>query len=169
MEIKSTYEYLNQRFGNATRLMGVTAFLIQTGLYLGIVIYAPALALSKTTGMNLWGAVVGTGVVCTVYTTLGGMKAVIWTGVFQALVMLGGFVAVIVYGGTDKGWSEIWQINADEHRLDLFQIDGDVRERHTMWSILIAGQMVWLSLYATSQAQVQRYMSSKTLKDAQVS
>ena len=86
MGIKSTYEYLNLRFGNATRLMAVIAFLIQTMLYLGIVIYAPALALSKTTGMNLWGAVVGTGVICTAYTTLGGMKAVIWTGVFQGKV-----------------------------------------------------------------------------------
>ena len=83
MQVRSTYEYLNKRFGHATRLMGVLAFLIQTILYLGIVIYAPALALSKTTGMNLWGAVVGTGVACTVYTCLGGMKAVIWTSVFQ--------------------------------------------------------------------------------------
>ena len=80
---KSTYEYLNLRFGNATRMMAVIAFLIQTALYLGIVIYAPALALANTTGMDLWGAVVGTGLVCTLYTTLGGMKAVIWTSVFQ--------------------------------------------------------------------------------------
>jgi len=66
--------------------------------------------------MNLWGAVVGTGIVCTAYTALGGMKAVIWTGVFQALVMLGGFIAVIIYGGQDKGWSEIWNINKEwEH------------------------------------------------------
>ena len=82
--------------------------------------------------------------------------------------MLGGFVAVIVYGATDMGWDTVWKINKDEHKLDLFETDGDIRQRHTIWSILIAGQMVWLSLYATSQAQVQRYMSSRTLKDAQV-
>ena len=168
MEIKSTYEYLNRRFGNAMRLMGVVAFLVQTALYLGIVIYAPALALSKTTGLNLWGVVVGTGIVCIIYTTLGGMKAVIWTGVFQALVMFGGFFAIIIFGCYDMGWDEIWRINQEEHRLDIWDFSFDIRQKHTFWTILFAGQMVWLSLYATSQAQVQRYMSSKTLKDAQL-
>jgi len=168
MEIKSTYEYLNRRFGNTTRLMGVVAFLVQTALYLGIVIYAPALALSKTTGLNLWGVVVGTGIVCIIYTTLGGMKAVIWTGVFQALVMFGGFFAIIIFGCYDMGWGEIWRINKEEHRLDIWDFSTDIRQKHTFWTILFAGQMVWLSLYATSQAQVQRYMSSKTLKDAQL-
>jgi Na+/proline symporter len=150
------------------RLIGVVAFLVQTALYLGIVIYAPALALSKTTGLNLWGVVVGTGIVCIIYTTLGGMKAVIWTGVFQALVMFGGFFAIIIFGCYEMGWGEIWRINQEEHRLDIWDFSTDIRQKHTFWTILFAGQMVWLSLYATSQAQVQRYMSSKTLKDAQL-
>ena len=111
MELKSTYDYLRQRFGEVARMFAVTCFLVQTALYLGIVIYAPALALSNTTGMNLWGAVVGTGAVCTIYTTLGGMKAVIWTSVFQALVMLAGFIAVIIYGVADMGWNQIYSIN----------------------------------------------------------
>ena len=144
--------------------MAVVAFLIQTALYLGIVIYAPALALANTTGMDLWGAVVGTGLVCTLYTTLGGMKAVIWTSVFQAIIMLAGFAAVIIYGAADIGLGEVFAINSRDHRLDLLETDPDPRQRHTIWSILIAGQTVWLSLYATSQAQVQRYMSSKSLK-----
>ena len=169
-------------------MMAVIAFLIQTALYLGIVIYAPALALANTTGMDLWGAVVGTGLVCTLYTTLGGMKAVIWTSVFQvrdarptpdqivlkygrvrvslfkAIIMLAGFAAVIIYGAADIGLGEVFSINSRDHRLDLLETDPDPRQRHTIWSILIAGQTVWLSLYATSQAQVQRYMSSKSLK-----
>ena len=53
--------------------------------------------------------------------------------------------------------------------MDLLETDPDPRQRHTLWSVLIAGHMVWLSLYATSQAQVQRYMSSKTLTAAQLS
>ena len=71
--------------------------------------------------------------------------------------MLAGFVSVIIYGSTTLGWDEIWRINSEEHRLDLFETSLDMRERHTIWSILIAGQMVWLSLYATSQAQVKDF------------
>ena len=57
----------------------------------------------------------------------------------------------------------------EDHRLDMMEFDPDPRQRHTIWSVLIAGHMVWLSLYATSQAQVQRYMSSRTLRAAQLS
>ena len=42
----------------------------------------------------------------------------------------------------------------EEHRLDLLEIDPDPRQRHTIWSILISGQIVWLSLYATSQEDI---------------
>ena len=48
--------------------------------------------------------------------------------------MLSGFLAVIIYGGVDKGWSEIWKINSEEHRLDIFEFNPDIRERHTVWS-----------------------------------
>jgi hypothetical protein len=36
------------------------------------------------------------GAVCTFYTTLGGLKAVVWTDVFQTLVMLAGMLTVLI-------------------------------------------------------------------------
>ncbi|ELW71576.1 Sodium-coupled monocarboxylate transporter 1 [Tupaia chinensis] len=68
--ITSTYEYLELRFNRHVRLCGTVLFIVQTILYTGIVIYAPALALNQVTGFDLWGAVVATGVVCTFYCTL---------------------------------------------------------------------------------------------------
>uniref|UniRef100_A0A8C6WRE1 Solute carrier family 5 member 8 n=1 Tax=Neogobius melanostomus TaxID=47308 RepID=A0A8C6WRE1_9GOBI len=94
--ITSTYEYLELRFNRATRLLGTVLFIVQTVLYTGIVIYTPALALTQVTGIDLWGAIVSTGLVCTFYCTMGGLKAVVWTDVFQVGVMLAGFLAVIV-------------------------------------------------------------------------
>jgi Na+/proline symporter len=44
---------------------------------------APALALSAVTGMNKIMAVLSIGLVCTFYSTIGGMKAVLITDVFQ--------------------------------------------------------------------------------------
>eukprot|EP00064_Thunnus_orientalis_P009716 superscaffoldBa00001251_g9742 len=96
LAITSTYEYLELRFNRATRLLGTVLFIVQTILYTGIVIYAPALALNQVTGMDLWGAVISTGVVCTFYCTMGGLKAVVWTDVFQVGVMLAGFLSVII-------------------------------------------------------------------------
>lgn len=36
------------------------------------------------------------GAVCTLYTTLGGLKAVVWTDTIQAVFMYGGLITLIV-------------------------------------------------------------------------
>ncbi|XP_074392390.1 sodium-dependent multivitamin transporter isoform X3 [Zonotrichia albicollis] len=90
LRITSTYEYLELRFNKTVRMFGTITFIFQMVIYMGVVLYAPALALNAVTGFDLWSAVLTMGLVCTLYTTLGGLKAVIWTDVFQTLVMLAG-------------------------------------------------------------------------------
>uniref|UniRef100_A0A671YGW9 Solute carrier family 5 member 8 n=1 Tax=Sparus aurata TaxID=8175 RepID=A0A671YGW9_SPAAU len=142
LSITSTYEYLELRFNRTTRLLGTGLFIVQTILYTGIVIYAPALALNQVTGMDLWGAVISTGVVCTFYCTLGGLKAVVWTDVFQVGTTLNSL-------------------------LDFF--DTNPLRRHTFWTISIGGTFVWVSIYGINQAQVQRYISCKSITHARLS
>ena len=50
---------------------------------MGIVLFAPALALSAVTGLNKIVSIISVGIVCTFYSTVGGMKAVLITDVFQ--------------------------------------------------------------------------------------
>ena len=64
-------------------------------LYMGIVLYAPSLALSAVTGLTFPGSVVAVGLVCTFYSSLGGMKAVLMTDVFQSLLMFAAIFAVV--------------------------------------------------------------------------
>ncbi|CAL8339333.1 unnamed protein product [Arctogadus glacialis] len=169
LAITSTYEYLELRFNRATRLMGTVLFIIQTVLYTGIVIYAPALALNQVTGMDLWGAVVSTGIVCTFYCTLGGLKAVVWTDVFQVGVMLAGFMAVIIRSVLLQGGiGPIIQHSQQGGRLNLWDFDMNPLRRHTFWTLTIGGTFVWVSVYGINQAQVQRYLSCKTIAHARM-
>ena len=55
-------------------------------LYMGIVLYAPALALEAVSGLSKTFSVWTVGLVCTFYSTIGGMKAVILTDAFQVCV-----------------------------------------------------------------------------------
>ena len=63
-------------------------FITQSILYNGLVVYAPALAMNQVAGLDINIAIVVVGAVCILYTSLGGMKAVIWTDVFQSVWML---------------------------------------------------------------------------------
>ena len=71
------------RFGKETRLAASFAFITQMILYMGIVVYAPALALQAVTGLDKTVSIIAVGLVCTFYSTIGGMKAVLVADVFQ--------------------------------------------------------------------------------------
>uniref|UniRef100_UPI00398E9805 sodium/iodide cotransporter isoform X2 n=1 Tax=Pristiophorus japonicus TaxID=55135 RepID=UPI00398E9805 len=96
--LTSTYEYLELRFSRGLRLCGTLQFTIATVLYTGVVIYAPALILNQVTGLNIWASLLSSGAICTFYTTVGGLKAVIWTDVFQIITMMSGFAAIMIRG-----------------------------------------------------------------------
>lgn len=48
----------------------------------------------------------------------------------------------------------------------LFSLNPDPTERHTFWTLAVGGVFLMLSLYGVNQAQVQRYLSSRTEKEA---
>lgn len=168
--ITSAYEYLELRFSRHLRLIGTSIYIIQTVLYTGLVIYAPALALNQITELDLWGVLVSTGVVCIIYCTLGGLKAVIWTDVMQMVIMLAGFVAVIARGAVIQGGlGKIWDDAGEGGRLEAFDFDPNPLKRHTFWTIIVGGSVMWISIYSINQSQVQRYISCKTLRHAKMS
>ncbi|KAM8915551.1 sodium-dependent multivitamin transporter-like isoform 5-T7 [Spinachia spinachia] len=155
LRLSSTYEYLELRFSKAVRICGTLTFIFQTVVYMGVCVYTPAVALNAVTGFELWGAVLATGLVCTLYTTMGGLKAVIWTDVFQTVVMFAGQLAVIVVGvhqtgGVSEVWRKVWEGN----RISALNLNPDPTERHTFWTLGVGGVFLMLSLYGVNQAQV---------------
>ncbi|XP_074541058.1 solute carrier family 5 member 6a [Halichoeres trimaculatus] len=167
LRLSSAYEYLELRFNKTVRICGTVTFIFQMVIYMGVVLYAPALALNAVTGFDLWGAVLAMGLVCMLYTALGGLKAVIWTDVFQTVVMFAGQLAVIVVGASQAGGiSEVWKKAMNGSRIAGLDLNPDPLERHTFWTLGVGGVFLMLALYGVNQAQVQRYLSSRTEKEA---
>ncbi|XP_075872420.1 solute carrier family 5 member 6a [Nelusetta ayraudi] len=165
--LSSAYEYLELRFNKTVRICGTVTFIFQMVIYMGVVLYAPALALNAVTGFDLWGAVMAMGLVSTVYTALGGLKAVIWTDVFQTVVMFAGQLAVIVVGASQAGGiTEVWRKAVNGSRIAGLDLNPDPLQRHTFWTLGVGGVFLMLALYGVNQAQVQRYLSSRTEKQA---
>ncbi|KAG8454677.1 hypothetical protein GDO86_001049 [Hymenochirus boettgeri] len=167
--ITSTYQYLEMRFSRSVRLYGTIQYILGTMLYTGIVIYAPALILNQVTGLDIWASLFSTGAICTFYTTVGGMKAVVWTDVFQVLVMLSGFFAVAIRGiQLVGGLSEVIEIAGNHSRINFGDFDPDPRRRYTFWTFSLGSTFLWLSMYGVNQAQVQRYIACKTEREAKL-
>ncbi|XP_047015841.1 sodium-coupled monocarboxylate transporter 2 isoform X2 [Ictalurus punctatus] len=148
--ITSTYEYLELRFSKVVRRATTVIYTVQTILYTGVVVYAPALALNQVTGFNLWGSIFATGIVCTFYCTL-------------MVVMVAGFLTVLVQG-THKsgGMSVVWETAQAGQRLNVFDFDLSPLRRHTFWTVSVGGMFTWLGIYGVNQSTIQRCISCKT-------
>ncbi|RUS89822.1 hypothetical protein EGW08_002434 [Elysia chlorotica] len=169
LNITSTFEYLDMRFGKLTRIYGSVLLILQTLMYSAFLLYAPSLALNAVTGVDLWGCCVGMGCVVTFYTTLGGMKAVLWTDSFQAGVIIAGLLAVLIKGSmVEGGFHRAWEIANDNGRILFDDFSPDPKTRHSVWSMVIGGWAFWMHLYGVNQAQVQRCLSCPTVKKAQL-
>uniref|UniRef100_A0A8D0EWT3 Solute carrier family 5 member 8 n=1 Tax=Strix occidentalis caurina TaxID=311401 RepID=A0A8D0EWT3_STROC len=170
--ITSTYEYLELRFNKYLRLCGTVLFIIQTASkpQSCSVVLVVTRILQLITGFDLWGAVVATGVVCTFYCTLGGLKAVVWTDVFQVGIMVAGFSSVIIRAVVvQEGIGRIVNDSYYGGRLNFWDFNPNPLQRHTFWTIVIGGTFTWTGIYGINQSQVQRYIACKSRFHAKLS
>ncbi|XP_013138880.1 PREDICTED: putative sodium-dependent multivitamin transporter isoform X2 [Papilio polytes] len=161
----SAYEYLELRFGPTIRILASLTYALQMILYSGVVLYAPSIVLETVTGLTRIVSILVVGLACTLYSTLGGMKAVVFTDLLQSLLMLAAVVSVVVFTSLELGgFLQIFKIANEGGRLDFSNFSVDPTERHTWWSLLIGGIINFLSLYAVNQTQVQRLLTVSTLE-----
>jgi SSS family transporter len=165
----TAYEYLERRFDLKTRLVGSAIFLIMRASHVAIVIYAPSLILSLITGLPLVRSVLIMGFCTTLYTTLGGMKAVIWTDVMQFTILLAGLFIVtwMSIAHVPGGITTVWQTVRETGQLHLFNFSTDLKQLTTFWAAGIGGAFMALSTLGTDQAYLQRYFTTSSLKEGQ--
>nr|XP_045596123.1 sodium-dependent multivitamin transporter-like [Procambarus clarkii]XP_045596124.1 sodium-dependent multivitamin transporter-like [Procambarus clarkii]XP_045596125.1 sodium-dependent multivitamin transporter-like [Procambarus clarkii]XP_045596126.1 sodium-dependent multivitamin transporter-like [Procambarus clarkii]XP_045596127.1 sodium-dependent multivitamin transporter-like [Procambarus clarkii]XP_045596128.1 sodium-dependent multivitamin transporter-like [Procambarus clarkii] len=173
LKLTSVYEYLELRYASRwVRSVAGGMFVIQMLLYQAVVIYAPALALASVTDFPLWVSVITVGVIASVYTAFGGMKAVVWTDVLQLFILIIGLIAVIIKGLIDMGgFQRVWEISVQHDRAgpQIFTYGYDPLQRHTVANIVVSSIIGKLSQYACTQTTVQRYASMKSLSHAYAS
>ncbi|KAK3926783.1 Sodium-coupled monocarboxylate transporter 2 [Frankliniella fusca] len=167
MQLTSAYEYFGKRFGRKVQRLASVLFTIQMILYLALVLYAPALALSQVTGLHTLFVVTAMYFVVIFYTTIGGMKAVVWTDTFQVVVLYVAMLAVLIKGTIDiGGFGVVWETNAQNGRGDLFKWTTDPAERYSVWTTLVGAALLHTAVYGANQLQVQRYLTVPSIAQA---
>lgn len=115
LEITSTYEYLERRFNAPLRLLASGQCIsLQAFGRMSIVLLLPSLALSATTGLNVYVSILLMGILTTIYTSVGGFEAVVWTDVVQGVIMFLGPILMIAFAlwGVPGGVSEMMSVGA---------------------------------------------------------
>ena len=132
LNITTAYEYLEKRFNVATRVIGSVTFMLFHVGRVAIVLYLPALALSSVTNIDIYAAITVIGVLCVIYTVMGGIEAVVWTDAIQAIVLIGGALLCfgLVVSQVDGGMGAIGSAMSEQGERDCGELEP---ERYLNW------------------------------------
>ncbi|XP_043685143.1 putative sodium-dependent multivitamin transporter [Vespula pensylvanica] len=170
LKLMSVYEYIERRFGIRARLLASIANVCHMTIHTGIVLFAPSLALEATTGLSSTLSIILIGIICTFYSTIGGIKAVLITDVFQAMLMFISLLCIIGLGISilPDGFYDVWNRSISGDRLEFTKYNLDLTTRHTHLGLILGGFFMYLSFIAVNQVQVQRLLTVKKLRDSQI-
>ncbi len=174
LNLTSAYEYLEKRFSLPSRLFASLSF---TAFHLGriaIVLYLPALALAAVSDIDVVTAVVVIGVLCVIYTVIGGIEAVVWTDAIQAIVLMAGALLCFAIAAfrVDGGLGGMLEIAQADHKLienlrwDSFSIADGTTSAVVLFVAFFFNSLV---PYTSSQDVVQRYVTTRDLAAARKS
>jgi sodium-coupled monocarboxylate transporter 8/12 len=184
LNVYSAYEYLEFRFGAMVRTLAACIFVLWRVGWMGAALYVPCLAVRAATGNQLDTTlmVIVLGAVVTLYTMLGGMKAVVWTDVSQFVIMFCGLAATLFFiiSQIPGSTSEVLKVTGEAGRLSLtgnVPAGGDMFERFVNYmttEVTFAGILVVVLLsrataFTADQVAIQRFQSSRSLDEARKS
>ncbi len=167
LHLYTAYEYLERRFSLSVRWVASGLFQLLRSWHVAVAIYGPALVIHLISGLPVSSCVLAMGIFATLYTTLGGMKAVIWTSVVQFITVMVGvaLILLIALHGIPGGLPVVYAVDQAAGRMKLFDLSFSPDGVTTLWACLIGGVFLSLGPLTTDQAVLQRLFSSKSVRD----
>jgi solute:Na+ symporter, SSS family len=167
-ELFTSYELLQRRFGPEVKNVAAAIFLVTRTLADGVRLFATALVITVVTGVPVSLAIVVIGLAMIVYTTRGGVSAVIWTDVVQMFVYVAGafvvFFALLQH--IQGGWEAVLAAGAAAGKFRILDFSFDANRIYTVWAGLFGGVALTLATHGTDQYLVQRLLSARSAKAA---
>ncbi len=163
----SAYTHLEKRFGSWARTYAVVCFLLTQLARMGSVFFGIALSLQALTGYSMSSIMLVMGVCIIIYTVLGGIEAVIWTEVVQAVVKTLGaaLILYLIITSMPGGVSKIIEIGQHNDKFSLGSFALNFRES-SFWVILLYGFFINLNNFGMDQNYIQRYHTARSSEQA---
>nr|WKN35656.1 sodium:solute symporter [Tunicatimonas sp. TK19036] len=166
----SAYTFLEKRFGPWARTYASACYLLTQLVRMGSILYLLALPMNALFGWDIRLIIIITGATVMFYSMMGGIQAVVWTDAIQGFVLIGGALAciLVLLFSMPEGPVQTFAIASENNKFSLGSFDFNFSES-TFWVILIYGLFINLQNYGIDQNYVQRYMTTKTEKEAKFS
>ncbi len=170
LKITTAYEVLETRFGVSVRVLASVFFLSLRLLWMAVIIYAttskiliPLLGWSEAATPYVCAAL---GLITVVYTSMGGLRAVVFTDVVQTFILFGGAVLAVLLitgrlGGVAAWWPTHWAPTWDK---PVFWFDA--KARVTFASACLSAFVWYVCTAGSDQMAIQRYLATRDARAA---
>ena len=172
----SIYQYLEQRFGPQSQFTASIFFIITRLMASGVRLMIAATGFSVILDWPLWLCIIGFTALALLYTSIGGIKAVIWTDCIQAIVFISAGLACLWFLQSTLGWSHIWEVGKEAGRFEVFrfQPQGETitwkdwfNDSNLFFIAIIFGLINTTAALGTDQDLTQRMLTCKNVQQAQ--
>ncbi|MEZ6191022.1 MAG: hypothetical protein R3C45_06980 [Phycisphaerales bacterium] len=165
LRVTSAYEILETRFGLSIRMLGGVIFLSLRLLWMATIIYVTTstVIIPMLNWDESWTPVICAvlGVVTVIYTSMGGLRAVVFTDVIQTCILFGGAILTMVLitvqlGGVGAWWPDRWLAHWPEPEWGL-----DTGARISFVGLMIAMFTWYVCTSGSDQMAIQRYLATR--------
>ena len=189
--VQSIYEFLEIRFGPWTKNVASGIFIFTRVLGIGVRLYLGGVIIKviwqylfPSINVNIWiyfWGILFVTLLTTLYTTIGGIKAVVWTDFIQASLMVGSmiFAAWLLVRhipgglGTVKerlgGFPAFFQTGLEYDQGFWIGLKKMLEEPYTIFSAFIASTFLTMATHGTDQDNVQRMLTAQDFKKSRLS
>lgn len=165
--VTSAYELLQERLGSTGRLLGAILFIKLRLVWMGLLVYVSASAIAVILNIGRsWTPLVAVviGIVPLIYTSMGGLRAVVMANVIQFFLLLAGAVVAVVVitirCGGFSWWPGEWAANWDVQ--PFFSLDPHVRV--TVFGATLS-VLIWrICTAGGDQMAIQHYMATQDIR-----
>ena len=163
IKARTAYEYLEHRFHKSFRFIGSISFVLFHLIRIAVVLYLPTLALVVALpDVNSIVLTIIVSILCVVYTTEGGIEAVLWSDAIQAIILVAGSLTVIYMGfsAIPGGIGNAFEVLVADKKTLPKEVFQPSLANGTFWAVFIGGIVNSIYQYIGSQDTVQRYTTS---------
>ncbi len=170
-------EFLEKRYNKGARsVLSIISLVSYVFTKVAVTVYAGGIVFKQVFGIEsmfgidfFWISAIGLVVLTGIYTTLGGMRAVLATSILQTPILLVGSIVILIVGLIKVGgWSEVMEIcravPVNDYGDSMTELMRSAKDKDFPWTGVILGSaIIGFWYWCTDQFIVQRVLSGRNL------